>query len=115
MKKILTVIVALIFSVTSTFAGNGNGINSLISKHLNVPTELKGNSLNEKVNVQFKISENGKATVLNVETTNLSLKNYILCQLPKIDFNTVAKKKEAVYFVDINFNCSNTIFNRVVE
>ncbi len=103
MQKITTLIVALFISITAAVAGNGTSISSLIGKQLKVPTELKGTKLNEKVNVQFKISENGTATVLNVETTNPELKKYILSQFPKINFNEFSEKQEAVYFIDINF------------
>ncbi len=103
MKKITTLVVALIISISAAIAGNGNNINSVISKQLKVPSELKNNKLNEKVNVQFKISENGKATVMNVETNNPELKKYIFNQFPKMNFNTSTGKPEAVYFVDINF------------
>ena len=102
-KKLIILTVALFISITASVAGNGKGINSLISKQLKVPQELKSSKLNEKVNVQFKIKENGEAIVLNVETASPELKNYILSQFPKIDFKAVAEKQEAIYFVDINF------------
>lgn len=103
MKKIITIIVALFISTTAAIAGNGSNINSVISKQLKVPTELKNSKLNEKVNVQFKISENGKATVMNVETVSPELKKYIFNQFAKMNFNTVSGNPEEIYFVDINF------------
>ena len=103
MKKIITIIVVAFTSITIASAGNGININSLISKQLKVPALLKGKKLNEKVNVQFKITDNGKATVLNVETTNPELKSYIISQFPKIDFNAVTEKPTGTYFIDINF------------
>lgn len=103
MKNILTLVVALIISISAAVAGNGNNINSVISKQLKVPTELKNNKLNEKVYVQFKISENGKATVLNVETNNPELKKYIFNQFPKMNFNQNEEKPEEIYFININF------------
>ncbi len=84
-------------------AGNGTKINNVLSKHLQVPNYLKGEKLNEKVNVQFKINAEGKATVMNIKTENPGLKNYIQEQLPKIAFDNVNDKPEEVYFVDINF------------
>lgn len=103
MKKIKMIIVALFISTTAAIAGNGNNINSVISKQLKVPAELKNTKLNEKVNVQFKIAENGTAIVMNVETNNPELKKYIFNQFPKMKFNLVSGKPEAIYFVDINF------------
>ena len=103
MKKIITLIVALIIITTAAMAGNGNNINSVISKQLKVPTELKNGKLNEKVSVQFKIAENGKATVIHVETVSQELKKYIFNQFAKMNFNTVSENPEAIYFVDINF------------
>lgn len=103
MKKIITLILAVCISITATQAGNDKKINSVISKQLKVPAALKNKKLNEKVNVQFSIAENGKATVLKVETSSPELKSYILNQFPKMDFNTVTEKKAAVYFIDINF------------
>jgi len=102
-KKLTTLIVALFISTMATFAGNGSNINSVISKQLKIPKELKSSKLNEKVNVQFKIAEDGKATVMNVETSSPELKNYIMNQFPKMNFDSVSEKPEAVYFVDINF------------
>ncbi len=84
-------------------AGNGKQINSLLSKHLRIPAQLKESKLNENVNVMFHIDENGKATVTNVETHNLDLRHYILEQIPKIEFRGVNEKPEETYVVDINF------------
>lgn len=103
MKKLIILTTAVFISITATFAGNGKNINSVISKELKIPKELKNNQLNEKVNIQFKITANGIATVLNVETSNPDLKKYIMMQFPKIDFKTVAEKQEAIYFIDVNF------------
>lgn len=103
MKKLIILIVALFISITATIAENGTSINSVISKQLKVPNELKSNKLNEKVNVQFKIAEDGKAVVMNVETNSPELKNYIMKQFPKMNFDSVSEKQGAVYFVDINF------------
>jgi len=101
--KLTTLIVALFISTLSAVAGNGTGISEAISKQLSIPKELKSNKLNEKVNVQFKIAEDGKATIMNVETSNPELKKYVMKQFPKIDFNSYSAKPEAIYFVDINF------------
>ena len=94
-KKIIILTVALFISITATVAGNGKSIHSVISSQLKVPQELKSSKLNEKVNVQFKIKENGEVTVLNVETSNPQLKSYIMNQFPKIDFKAVAEKQDA--------------------
>ena len=102
-KKLIILTVALFISITATVAGNGKNIHSLISNQLKVPQELKNSKLNEKVNVQFKIKENGEVTVLNVETANPELKRYIMNQFSKIDFKAVAENKDAIYFIDINF------------
>ncbi len=103
MKKIIILVVAIFISTMTTIAGNGTSINSVISNQLKVPKELNSSKLNEKVNVQFKISENGTATVMNVETSSPELKNYIINQFPKMNFDKVSEKQGAVYFVDINF------------
>lgn len=103
MKNLTTLIVAILISTMAAVAGNGTSINSVIGKQLKVPNELKSSKLNEKVNVQFKIAEDGKAVVMNVETSNPELKNYILKQFPKLNFDSVSEKQGAVYFVDINF------------
>jgi hypothetical protein len=103
MKKLMILFVAILISATTAFAGNGTTIHSVISKQLNVPTELKKNKLYEKVNVQFRISENGKASLMNVESANTELKNYIIKQFSKIDFNEVKDNKDKIYFIDINF------------
>ncbi len=102
MQKLTTFVVALFISIAAT-AGNGNSISSIISKELKIPAELKHNKMNEKVNVQFKITESGKATVMKVETESPELRQYIMSQFPKMNFNPSSKDQEAVYFNDINF------------
>lgn len=102
-KKLIILAVALFIGTTATVAGNGKSIHSVISNQLKVPQELKNSKLNEKVNVQFKIKENGEATVLNIETASPELRSYIMKQFPKIDFKAVTEKKDAIYFIDINF------------
>jgi len=104
MKKLIILLAIVFTGITAADAGNGDKkINSLISKNLKVPSSLKNTNLNEKVNVQFKIAETGKATVISVETENSELKNYIINQFPKIDFNNATDKQEGLYFIDINF------------
>ncbi|MFL5763310.1 MAG: hypothetical protein ACJ77K_05155 [Bacteroidia bacterium] len=102
LKKISLLIAAAILSI-SMQAGNDKKIGSVISRELKVPAALKANKLNEKVNVQFRLQSDGKAAVLEVQTNNPELKSYILDQFPKLNFTSVTEKKEAVYFVDINF------------
>ncbi|CAN5510858.1 hypothetical protein BH10BAC1_BH10BAC1_16160 [soil metagenome] len=103
MKKLITLTIALLLSTLVTIAGNGKSINSVISKELKIPKELKGEKLNAKVNVQFKLTSTGEATVMNVETTSAELKSYILTEFPKLNFKNVTENKEGVYFIDINF------------
>jgi|ERR1043165_5804469 hypothetical protein len=102
LKKLSLLITAVCIVITAN-AGNDKNISSLIRKELSVPATLKNDKLDEKVNVQFRLAENGKATIIRVETSNPELKNYILDEFPKMDFNTVTEKKEQIYFVDINF------------
>lgn len=104
MKKLILLFAIVFAGITAAQAGNGDKkINSLIKKQLKIPASLKNNKLDEKVNVQFKIEEDGKATVIKVETENPELKNYIMKQFPKIDFKTADEKTEGLYFIDINF------------
>ena len=102
MKKLIMLTAIILAGFTSASAGNGKSISSAISKQLNVPASLKSNKLNEKVNVQFSITSEGNATVVNIETKNIELKNYIISQFPKIVFND-ASKQAGMYFIDINF------------
>ena len=102
MKKLITFVTIVLTSITMASAGNGKNISSAIGKQLNIPATLKNNRLDEKVNVQFKLTSEGKATVVDVKTTNPELKNYILTQFPKIDFNK-ANAEEGMYFIDIDF------------
>ena len=103
MKKIITLSACLLISLSAAFAGNGNTVYSLITKQIKVPAQLKNQKLNEKVNVQFRISENGNVSVVNVNTDNSELKNYVINQFNHIDFSTVKESKEQTYFIDINF------------
>lgn len=102
MNKLITIAAVILISITSASAGNGKNMSEVIGKQLNVPEALKSSKLNEKVNVQFQLTSEGKATVVNVKTSNPELKNYIMTQFPKIDFNN-AGTPEGVYFIDINF------------
>jgi phosphoenolpyruvate-protein kinase (PTS system EI component) len=104
MKKIILLFVAVLAGFTTTLsAGNGKSIYAIITKELKVPAALNQQKLNEKVNVQFKIAENGTTTVLNVETENQALKEYINTQFPKLNFNTKGEKLNGTYIIDINF------------
>jgi hypothetical protein len=102
MKKIILFVAIVFASITIASAGNGKNISSAISKQLNVPATLKNTKLDEKVNVQFKLTSDGKATVVDVKTSNPDLKNYIITQFPKIDFKQ-ENGQEGMYFIDINF------------
>ena len=104
MKKLILTMAIAFAGISMANAGSGDKtISSLISKHIKVPASLKKAELEESVNVEFTISESGKATVLNVNTDNNELKSYIKDQFPKINFNNAKKKAEALYFIDINF------------
>lgn len=105
MKKIIIITIAIVaaLGLTTAFAGNGNNIHNLISKEIKIPAQLKDQKLNEKVNVQFKIEQNGNASVLDVKTNNPELKNYVIKQFESIDFSNVSERQGVVYFIDINF------------
>ena len=104
MKKMIILLAIVFAGITTAEAGNGDkNITSIIKKHLKIPNSLKSSKLDEKVNVEFKIEENGRATILKVETTNPDLKNYIIKQFPTIDFKNEVEKTEGIYFIDINF------------
>lgn len=102
MKTLLIISIALLTSISNAFAGEGN-LNSIISKKLKVPTELKNQKLDEKVNVQFKIDNNGTIILLNVETQNRELKKYVEKEFPKLDLEQNIQKKDAIYLIDLNF------------
>lgn len=103
MKKLTLVIAMAIMSVNMTFAENGSLVRSAISQQLKIPSELKIQKFNELVNVQFKIDPNGKVSVLNVETSNVDLKNSIINQFNKINFKNINENKEIIYNISINF------------
>ncbi|MCW3070941.1 MAG: hypothetical protein JWO44_831 [Bacteroidetes bacterium] len=102
MKKIILLIVAIFFSYIATYAGNGNTIHNTITKQMKVPASLKKQKLDEKVNVEFKV-ENGKASVISVQTSNAELKRYIIEQFGAMSFSSTAEKQGTTYFVAINF------------
>jgi hypothetical protein len=104
MKKVVILSAAFLISLSAAFAGNGGtSIHSLIHDQIKVPSELKNQKLNEKVTVQLRISNNGKVSVLDVNTNNPELKNYVTRKLSDIDFSITEDKKETTYFIDINF------------
>lgn len=103
MKKIFLIIVVALVSITISYAGNGTGINKTISKQLKVPQQLKNNKLNEKVNVQFKINNNGTIILLDVNTNNKELKKYVESEFPKLNLKNEVPKTETIYFIDLNF------------
>jgi len=105
MKKIILLTIAIIaaLGVSTAFAGNGPSIHSIITKQIKVPAQLKDKKLNEKVNVEFKIGQNGVPAVLDVKTSNPELKKYVLNQFKTLDFSNVTDKQEVTYFIDLNF------------
>lgn len=102
MKKIILLIIAIFFSYIATYAGNGNTIHNTITKQMKLPASLKKQKLDEKVNVEFKV-ENGKASVISVETSNAELKRHIIEQFGTMNFNNTTEKQGVIYFVAINF------------
>jgi len=102
MKKIILLVVAIFFSYIATYAGNGTNIHKTITSQIKLPASLKNQKLNEKVNVAFTV-ENGKASVISVETSNAELKRCIIEQFGKMNFVNAAEKQSATYFVAINF------------
>lgn len=103
MKKLIIIAAALLLSYGAATAGNGAHVQELITKKIKVPTELKSQKLNEKVNVQFSISSNGDLSSVDVNTTNSELKNYVKEQMKAIDFSTVKENKDMTYFINIYF------------
>lgn len=104
MKRIiLLTAAAIVLNIASAVAGSGNTIHSVITKKIKVPVQLKDQKLNEKVNVQFKIEQNGSASVLDVKTSNPELRNYVIKQFKDINFSDVTERQGVVYFIDINF------------
>jgi len=104
MKKIFLILAVVFAGITTAVAGNGDkNITQVIKNNLSIPSNLKATKLNEKVNVQFKIDENGKAQVIEVNTSNQELKNHVILQIEKILFDNSSQKISGTYFVDINF------------
>lgn len=105
MKKIIILTIAIIaaLGVSTAFAGNGPSIHSIITKQIKVPAQLKDQKLNEKVNVQFKIGQNGVASVLDVKTSNPELREYVIRQFKMLNFSNVVDKQEVTYFIDLSF------------
>jgi hypothetical protein len=102
MKKIILLVIAIFISYIATYAGTGNTIHNTISSYMKVPAQLKKQKLNEKVNVEFRV-ENGKASVISVETSNTELKKYIIGQFAMMSFSNSSEKQGITYFVAINF------------
>jgi hypothetical protein len=103
MKKVFLITFLALVSMTISYAGNGTGINKTISKQLKVPQQLKNKKLNENVNVQFKINNNGTIILLDVNTSNKELKKYVEAEFPKLDLKNESTKVETIYFIDLNF------------
>jgi len=102
MKTVLILSITLLLNATNAFAGDGN-LNKIIGRQLKVPTDLKNKKLDEKVNVQFKIDKQGTIILLNVDTPNKELKNYVEKEFPKLNLEKSIQEKETIYFIDLNF------------
>lgn len=95
-----------VFAITvsaSMQANNNSDINKLVNKNLKVPAQLKNQKLNEKVNVQFKMSKNGEVTLVDVKSNNEELRKYVEKNFSKIDWSTTEIHPETVYSLNINF------------
>lgn len=104
MKKIILLIIAIFISYIATYAGNENNtIHNQISRQMKIPSSLKEGKLDEKVTVEFRISGEGKAEVIRVNTGNAELKQYITSEFQSIKFNNTDVKSGISYFIDINF------------
>jgi hypothetical protein len=103
MKKYFLMTVFAITVSASMQANNNSDINKLVNKNLKVPAQLKNQKLNEKVNVQFKMSKNGEVTLVDVKSNNEELRKYVEKNFSKIDWSTTEIHPETVYSLNINF------------
>ena len=105
MKKIIILIAVVLINTTGLFAGNDNNDNSIqntISAQLKVPADILSQNY-EKVNIEFSVKSNGKASIKNIETQNSELKKLIIEQFPKIDFSKIADLSAGSYKIDVYF------------
>jgi len=103
MKKYIIILAIALGAASASFAAGNNDISKLISKNLKVPTQLKNQKLNEKVNVQFKINKEGTITLVDVSSKNEELKKYVEKNFSKIDWSNTDIKPEIIYSLNINF------------
>jgi hypothetical protein len=103
MKRIVLLIVLIVFTSIATQAGTGNSIHSQITRQIKMPAELKNEKLNETVKVEFTILENGTVNVLKVQTNKPELKEYITSRFSSLELKNVQEKTNEIYLIDINF------------
>lgn len=103
MKKFLIILVGFFGLLNLAQAGNGSTIQTIIRQKLSIPAPLKTQKLNEKVLVEFRINDDGKAHVLSVKTENSELKKAIIENFKTMDFSKSEVNKGSSYFIDINF------------
>lgn len=102
MKKIIITTFMLAIS-TLMFATENGDIQKIVSNNFKVPAKLKNEKLNEKVNVQFKFNNNGELTLINVNSNNEELKNYVEKQFKAINLKGTNLNPDTIYSMNINF------------
>lgn len=96
---------SLILVSIQAMAGEGDApaLSRQISNQLSFPEELIQPSFNEKVRVDFKMKPDGAVEVLKVYTNNKELKDHVMTQFGKMNFNSRDIDKEKIYRIDVRY------------
>ena len=86
MKRILILLVLYGLSVLSGISGPVHAMPGSQKEEKNVST-INSQKLEGTVEVSFKINETGKVDILNIQSTNPELIDYVVRKLKQIDLN----------------------------
>lgn len=78
-------------------------VSTEIKKKLSFPDELLGQSINEKVVIEFKLSPNKKIEIIGIETENAILKSHVAKQLDFVEVADAENLKGRVMQISVLF------------
>lgn len=78
-------------------------ISTEIKKKLSFPDELLGQSINEKVVIEFKLSQDKKIEIIGIEAKNPILKSHITKQLDLVEVSDAEGLKGRVMQISVLF------------
>jgi len=111
MKKVLTLVIAAIFSTISfqSFSTNDSDnanetkVKQTVISQITYPDFAKEQKIEGDVLVSFKVSKDGKVVVLSSNSSEVKLQNYVVEKMKTVNLSSVDVEEGFVYNVKFSF------------